>query len=242
MSKKKQSELPRGTAARAPEGSAPLAGDALLTTTRINPPHVVAGASSGDEDSASAAPAALSALASAASSAAALHAEAPARETPAWHFASPSPDGVAFEQMQNQAAQLAAQLSRQQMALDHREAEINARAAAVESQVRTARLWLAEKLEMLGRHKSDASWASPETMAKLAEGARSLDLTGAAPSASDDPAKPLPPANEAWRQERWQEQFELWRAEREGAPKPTPPDRSKRPPASKAIARPIRRP
>ena len=72
------------------------------------------------------------------------------------------PLAESFEQMQSQAAQLAAQLRKQQATIDHREAEVNARAAAVESQVRTARLWLLEKLEELAQRKAELSSAAAD--------------------------------------------------------------------------------
>jgi hypothetical protein len=49
------------------------------------------------------------------------------------------------QQVRAQASQLAGHLRRQQAALDHREAELNARVGAMESQFRNARLWPAEK-------------------------------------------------------------------------------------------------
>jgi hypothetical protein len=214
MPKKKQSDSLRTAAPRAP--SAPGA-DALLTTTRIDPPHVLAGSTGDAEEALPQGPIALSALASAAASPAVPPVNLAASEIPAWQFAAASPDGIAFEQMQNQAAQLAAQLAKQQMALDHREAEINARAAAVESQVRTARLWLSEKLEMLARSKGEAAWVNDETLARLAAGARSLHPAGPSATGLDDPAIPLSHAAESWRHQRWQEQFEQWRGERQAA-------------------------
>jgi predicted nucleic acid-binding Zn-ribbon protein len=44
-----------------------------------------------------------------------------------------------------QASQLASHLQRQQATIDHREAELNARVAAMENQIRAARLWLDER-------------------------------------------------------------------------------------------------
>lgn len=49
------------------------------------------------------------------------------------------------EQVRLQAAQLASQLQRQQHEIDHRESELNARVAAMENQIRAARLWLEEQ-------------------------------------------------------------------------------------------------
>ncbi len=48
-------------------------------------------------------------------------------------------------QVQTQASQLAEHLRKRQEELDHREAELNARSAKVESEMRAARLWLAER-------------------------------------------------------------------------------------------------
>ena len=52
---------------------------------------------------------------------------------------------AALQQVRSQAAQLAVHLQRQQASVDHREAELNARLAAMENQIRTARLWLNER-------------------------------------------------------------------------------------------------
>lgn len=66
------------------------------------------------------------------------------------------------QQVRSQASQLAAHLRRQQSAVDHREAEVNARLGALESQFRTARLWLSERQhefnerrEMLDRRQQE---------------------------------------------------------------------------------------
>ncbi len=126
--------------------------------------------------------------------------------------------------MQNQAAQLAAQLGKQQATLDHREAELNARAAAVENQVRAARLWLAEKLDLLAHHKGDLpSWAHGETgiagaaSFKAGPPADSLQPEDMREHRTDDPLTPLSHASRLWKQERWQEEFERWRSERAAA-------------------------
>jgi fused signal recognition particle receptor len=52
---------------------------------------------------------------------------------------------AAAQHMRLQAEQLAAHLARQQTTIDHRESELNARVAAMENQVRSARLWLDER-------------------------------------------------------------------------------------------------
>jgi len=59
---------------------------------------------------------------------------------------SPSPDPDAISrQVQAQGAQLAEHLRRRQQELDHREAELNAWAARLDSDTRAARLWLEER-------------------------------------------------------------------------------------------------
>ena len=58
---------------------------------------------------------------------------------------SPSPASNTPEQIRLQAAQLGALLEKQRSSVDHREAELNARHAAMENQVRAARLWLTEQ-------------------------------------------------------------------------------------------------
>ncbi|MEX0677548.1 MAG: hypothetical protein WD063_10765 [Pirellulales bacterium] len=52
---------------------------------------------------------------------------------------------VTAQQARLQAAQLASHLQRQQSTVDHRESELNARVAAMENQIRAARLWLDER-------------------------------------------------------------------------------------------------
>src|SRR3990172_6947455 len=52
---------------------------------------------------------------------------------------------VTLEQIRTQATQLASHLQRHQSSLDHRESELNARLAAMENQLRSARLWLGER-------------------------------------------------------------------------------------------------
>jgi hypothetical protein len=56
-----------------------------------------------------------------------------------------NPAAAFVEQVQTQAAQLAEHLQRQRDNLDRREAELNARSAAVDNQVRGARLWLEQR-------------------------------------------------------------------------------------------------
>jgi predicted nucleic acid-binding Zn-ribbon protein len=58
-------------------------------------------------------------------------------------------------QVRLQAAQLATHLQRQQSAVDHRESELNARMAAMENQIRSARLWLDERHAEIAAQKAD---------------------------------------------------------------------------------------
>jgi hypothetical protein len=62
---------------------------------------------------------------------------------------------AAAQQVRLQAEQLAAHLARQQSTIDHRESELNARLAAMENQIRSARLWLDERhAELAEREKA----------------------------------------------------------------------------------------
>ncbi len=60
-----------------------------------------------------------------------------------------------IQQVRAQAAQLAAHLQRQQATVDHREAELNARLAGMETEIRGARLWLNERHAELAQQKTD---------------------------------------------------------------------------------------
>ena len=60
-----------------------------------------------------------------------------------------------IQQVRAQAAQLAAHLQRQQTTVDHREAELNARLAGMEKEIRGARLWLNERHAELAQQKTD---------------------------------------------------------------------------------------
>ncbi len=64
-------------------------------------------------------------------------------KTPSTPAAEPA--NGAMQRVRSQAAQLAAHLQRQATSVDHREAELNSRLAAMESQVRNARLWFGEQ-------------------------------------------------------------------------------------------------
>lgn len=59
------------------------------------------------------------------------------------------------QQLERQASQLSVILRRQRDELDHRESELNSRLAAMETEIRSARLWLSERIESLtDREKS----------------------------------------------------------------------------------------
>ncbi|HEY2894892.1 MAG TPA: hypothetical protein VGJ16_11785 [Pirellulales bacterium] len=58
---------------------------------------------------------------------------------------SPAVEAAAIHQVRTQAAQLSVHLQRQQATIDHREAELNARLASMENEIRGARLWLNER-------------------------------------------------------------------------------------------------
>lgn len=59
-----------------------------------------------------------------------------------------------IKQVRTQAAQLATHLQRQQTAVDHRESELNARLASMESEIRAARLWLNQRHDELAERSS----------------------------------------------------------------------------------------
>lgn len=105
--------------------------------TRVDAPHV-AGTAEPPEDSALAVP--LMAAEGADSIAAGV--SAVVGEEP---MESSQAAAHIVQQVRSQASQLATHLRRQQTAVDHREAEVNARMGALEAQFRTARLWLSER-------------------------------------------------------------------------------------------------
>ncbi len=76
---------------------------------------------------------------------------------------------VTIQQMRQQAAQLAAHLQRQQSSVDHREAELNARLAAMENQVRGARLWLHEHHGEISQQKADIARREQELAKREAQ-------------------------------------------------------------------------
>lgn len=81
---------------------------------------------------------------------------------------------VTAHQVRLQAAQLATQLQHQQAAVDHRESEINARLAAVENQIRSARLWLDERHADLAAQKAELDRRSRELETREAQAADSF--------------------------------------------------------------------
>lgn len=71
---------------------------------------------------------------------------------------SPNAEATALatiRQVRAQATQLAAHLQRKQATVDHREAELNARLAAMEKEIRGARLWLNERHAELAQQKAE---------------------------------------------------------------------------------------
>ncbi len=107
-----------------------------VTTTRVDPAHLL-GERAPDAGVAEGAPADLAAAARAFAEPVAAHANAGPSEI--------MQAAQMIEQVRTQASQLSAHLRRQQASVDHREAELNSRQAAIDNQVRGARLWLAER-------------------------------------------------------------------------------------------------
>ena len=68
-----------------------------------------------------------------------------------------------IRQVRAQATQLAAHLQRKQATVDHREAELNARLAAMEKEIRGARLWLNERHAELAQQKAELDRRERET-------------------------------------------------------------------------------
>ena len=68
-----------------------------------------------------------------------------------------------------QAAQLATHLQKQQASIDHRESELNARNAAIENQVRGARLWLSERHTELSQRQAELDRREKELAQREAE-------------------------------------------------------------------------
>jgi hypothetical protein len=227
MPKKKQTGPPRASAPRTP---AKAVGEGALMTTRIDPPHQI-GAPEPDLPAPRAMPHAANDGTLAASTAQPATVQREAAQQEALHSAAlVVPLALTFEQVQSQAAQLAAHLCKQQSTLDHREAEVNARAAAVESQVRTARLWLVEKLDELAERTAELNAAASGRAepAPSDHAPRGSELDGHAPPAADAGTSPdgLPDSEPTalfgtlrfWKQLHWQEEFERWCSAREPAP------------------------
>ncbi|HTU25682.1 MAG TPA: hypothetical protein VMF30_09810, partial [Pirellulales bacterium] len=153
--------------------------EGVLVTTRIDPPHQIAAAEPAPIDE----PLSFD-LAEVSQ---AIPVTAPS-SVPSW-AAPPNPLALppaqTFEQIQSHAAQLATQLGKQQASLDHREAEVNARAAAVENQVRAGRLWLLEKLAEIEELKADGA---ANTVAPTADAEHDPD---AVPADAFVPADPF---------------------------------------------------
>ncbi|MEX2114817.1 MAG: hypothetical protein WD845_16610 [Pirellulales bacterium] len=62
---------------------------------------------------------------------------------------------VSVQRVRSQASQLAAFLQRQATSVDHRESELNSRLAALENQVRNARLWISEQQLEIEQRQAD---------------------------------------------------------------------------------------
>jgi hypothetical protein len=228
MPKKKQTGPARASAPRTP---AKAVGEGALMTTRIDPPHQI-GAPEPDLPAAVATPLATTDGTLAESVASTVRPATVRREAAQQEALHSSalvvPLALTFEQVQSQAAQLAAHLCKQQSTLDHREAEVNARAAAVESQVRTARLWLVEKLEELAERTAELSAAASARAqpAPSDHAPGSSERDGHAPPADARTTQDGSPDSEPaamfgtlrfWKQRHWQEEFERWRSAREPA-------------------------
>jgi len=123
--------------------------------TRIDPPHLVHTARDADiaPDPAGRLPAGSTATAAA-----------------DVRLATPAGTAAQFvQQVQTQAAQLAERLQLQQKELDQREAELNARLAAVENQVRSARLWAEQQHEALNDREAQVATQEQLVGQRLAE-------------------------------------------------------------------------
>jgi len=144
------------------------------TNTRVDAPHVVGAGQSPSPTAAEPAD-----RATATPTLAALE----SREQAAGAPLNPQPPGAAdsgegqspvaiVQQVRNQAAQLAQHLKRQQASLDHREAEINARASAMETHLRNARLWLDEQQKGLDEQREKLEQRERRLKAASSEGAQ----------------------------------------------------------------------
>jgi hypothetical protein len=108
----------------------------------------------------------------------------PAAEVANAAVQSPNTEATALatiRQVRAQATQLAAHLQRKQATVDHREAELNARLAAMEKEIRGARLWLNERHAELAQQKAELDRREREM-------GGSDEIVGQAPAA-DRPAQ-----------------------------------------------------
>ena len=96
------------------------------------------------------------------------------------------------EQVRLQAVQLAAHLQRQASTVDHREGELNARLAAMEDQVRAARLWLAEENQELEAHKADLDRREQELISHAGQ-------SSSVPTRTSGRDEPTHPPTKRWR-------------------------------------------
>jgi hypothetical protein len=114
---------------------------------------------------------------------------------------APPPD-LADEQLRRQAEQLAEYLRARQRELDHRESQLNAQSAQLESDARTARIWLGEReveiqerereriaLEIEWRQRLDRLAAADAALTRRAE---ALGRNGNLPDNRDTPLGGLP--------------------------------------------------
>ena len=114
----------------------------------------------------------------------------------------PRPDGQVdtavqiVQQVRAQASQLAAHLRKQQAALDHREAELNARVGAMETQFRNARLWLSEHQQELTEQKTALEPRQKEVEARVAEVSK---LDGASQTLAKPRSKSCGGAKQRWK-------------------------------------------
>jgi hypothetical protein len=89
---------------------------------------------------------------------------------------SPAVEAAAIHQVRTQAAQLSVHLQRQQATIDHREAELNARLASMENEIRGARLWLNERHAEMAHKTAELDKRERELEARLA----AIDASSAA--------------------------------------------------------------
>jgi hypothetical protein len=101
------------------------------------------------------------------------------------------------EKLHRQAAQLAEYLRERQSELDHREAQLNAQVAQLESDARAARLWLGERdAELLERHHALAR-SEREVAKRLDRLAAMENALGRQAGESKDGDRPIFPAEKS---------------------------------------------